>query len=88
PQEPITARILILHGWKDPIAPTADVLAITRELTDAGADWQLNIYGRAMHAFTNPAANSPQSGIVYDATADRRSWAATSGFLQEALTRL
>lgn len=85
PQASITAKILILHGWKDTVAPSADVLAITRELSDAGADWQLTVYGRAMHAFTNPAVHDPQGGIAYGATAGRRSWAAMSGFLEEAL---
>ena len=88
PQESITAKILILHGWRDSIAPSADVLAITRELSDAGADWQLTVYGRAMHAFTNPAINDQRSGIAYDATADRRSWAAMGNFLEEALAPL
>ena len=85
PQAAITARILILHGWRDIVVPSADVLAITRELSDAGADWQLTVYGRAMHAFTNPAMDEPNKGIAYDAVADRRSWAAMSGFLEEAL---
>jgi dienelactone hydrolase len=38
-----------------------------------------------MHAFTNPTVNDLQGGIAYDATADRRSWTAMSGFLEEAL---
>jgi dienelactone hydrolase len=85
PQASITAKILILHGWKDIFVPSADVLAITRELSDAGADWQLTVFGHAMHAFTNPTVNDLQGGIAYDATADRRSWTAMSGFLEEAL---
>lgn len=85
PQASITARILILHGWRDALVASADVLAIARELTDAGADWQLTVYGRAMHAFTNPAINEPRDGIAYDAAADRHSWAAMTAFLEEVL---
>jgi dienelactone hydrolase len=85
PQAAITARILILHGWRDALVSEADVLAITRELSDAGADWQLTVYGRAMHAFTNPAIDAPRDGIAYDAAADRHSWAAMSAFLEESL---
>jgi dienelactone hydrolase len=48
-----------------------------------GADWQLHAYGNTMHAFTNPAADNPDMGTVYDATADRRSWQATMNFLEE-----
>lgn len=85
PQAAITARILILHGWRDTLVSSADVLAIARELSDAGAEWQLTVYGRAMHAFTNPAIHSPRDGIAYDAAADRHSWRAMRAFLEEAL---
>ncbi|MBO4119278.1 dienelactone hydrolase family protein [Cupriavidus gilardii] len=84
-QGQINASVLLLHGWEDPVAPPADVLAIAQELTDAGADWQLHAYGHARHAFTFAGANFPERGIIYDARADRRSWAAMKGFLAEAL---
>ena len=83
PQTPISASILLLHGWEDPVVPVADVLAIATELTDAGADWQLHAYGHARHAFTFMGANFPERGIVYDAKADRRSWHAMKAFLAE-----
>jgi dienelactone hydrolase len=38
-----------------------------------------------MHGFTNPAANDPERGLRYDASADRRSWAALTDFLAEVL---
>lgn len=85
PTEPISARVLLLHGWEDPIAPPEDVVAIARELTDAGADWELNAYGHAMHAFTFKAAASPERGICYEEKADARSWKAMTAFLRETL---
>ncbi|MDY7225352.1 dienelactone hydrolase family protein [Hyalangium rubrum] len=85
PQAPIQAKVLILHGWDDPMAPPADVLAVTKELTEAKADWQLHAYGHAMHAFTYPGANNPQAGIQYNAAAERRSWIAMRAFLEETL---
>ncbi|MCY1217562.1 Dienelactone hydrolase family protein [compost metagenome] len=84
-QAPITASVLLLHGWEDPVAPPKDVLCIAKELTEAGADWQLHAYGHARHAFTFEGANFPERGIVYDAAADRRSWAAMRAFLAERL---
>ena len=72
----ISAKVLALHGWDDPMATPQDVLALTAELSGMGADWQL-------HAFTNPEANDPAMGTVYDAAADRRSWQAMQNFLQE-----
>ena len=83
----INAKVLALHGWDDPMAPPADVEAFAREMSAAGADWQLHAYGNTMHAFTNPQANDPGFGTVYDATADRRSWIAVQNMLAEALVR-
>ncbi|MGZ8200775.1 MAG: dienelactone hydrolase family protein, partial [Methylosarcina sp.] len=48
-----------------------------------GADWQLHTYGHTMHAFTNPVANNPDFGTVYQASADRRSWQSMRNFLEE-----
>ena len=79
----IRARVLALHGWDDPMATPDDALALGKELTSMGADWQLQAYGNTMHAFTNPAANDRDMGTVYDATADRRSWTAMQNFLAE-----
>ncbi len=83
PQSPIAAKVLVLHGYDDPMAPPDAVLALAKELTDAGADWQIHAYGRTLHAFTNPVANAPEMGLRYDAAADRRSWAAMVEFLKE-----
>ena len=85
PQGPIRSKVMLLHGWEDPMATPADVLAVTGELTKAGADWQLHAYGHALHAFTFPGANAPERGIAYHPDADRRSWAAMTGFLAEVL---
>jgi hypothetical protein len=43
------------------------------------------LYGQAAHTFTNVDASNHRDGIFYDETADRRSWAATCGFLEESL---
>lgn len=79
----IKAKVLALHGWADPMAPPKDVEAVAKELTDAGADWQLHAYGGALHAFTNPEANDRDFGVLYDKTADARSWVAMKNFLEE-----
>jgi dienelactone hydrolase len=81
----IRARVLMLHGYDDPLAPPEDVLAVAREFTAAGADWQLHAYGQTVHAFTNPVANNRAGGMQYDETADRRSWHALEEFLSEVL---
>ena len=81
----IDSKILILHGNDDPMATKDDVFAIERELTNANADWQLHTYGNTLHAFSNPNANNPAMGTVYNEAADRRSWASLISFLHETL---
>jgi dienelactone hydrolase len=65
------------------MAPPEAMLALATELSEAGADWQVHAYGGTVHAFTNPGANNPEMGTVYNAAADRRSSAALQDFLQE-----
>ncbi len=79
----IKAKVLVLHGHDDPLVPPEQVAALQRELTAAGADWQLHVYGNTMHAFTNPVANDPGFGTVYQPVADRRSWQTMANFLAE-----
>lgn len=81
----VEARVLVLHGHDDPMCPVADVVAFEQEMTGAGADWQLHAYGHTMHSFTNPHANDPGFGTVYNETADRRSWISLLAFLEEVL---
>jgi dienelactone hydrolase len=81
----VRARVLMLHGFDDPMAPPEDMLAVAREFTAAGADWQLHAYGHTVHAFTNPTAHNRGGGLQYDEAADRRSWHALEQFLDEVL---
>ncbi|PKM12434.1 MAG: carboxymethylenebutenolidase [Gammaproteobacteria bacterium HGW-Gammaproteobacteria-3] len=87
PKPRIKARILALHGHDDPMVPVEQVVAFEQEMTTAGVDWQVHVYGNTVHAFTNPIANDPGFGTVYDANADRRSWQSLMAFLQEILTQ-
>lgn len=81
----ISAKVVIFHGWDDPMAEPDAVLGLAKEMSAAGADWQLHAYGNTMHAFTTEGANNPDFGTVYDATADTRSWASLKLFLEEVL---
>ena len=81
----IKAKVLALHGHDDPMVPVDMVNALQEELTAASADWQIHVFGNTMHAFTNPSANDPAHGTVYNAAADRRSWVITLDFLGEVL---
>lgn len=80
---PIRPKILVCHGWDDPIAPPEATVALARELTEGKADWQIHAYGHTGHGFTDASANMPERGVVYQPDANRRSWRAMIDFLEE-----
>jgi len=79
----ISAKVLCLHGYDDPLVPAQSIIDLGDELTTAGADWQIHAYGGTVHAFTRPDANDPDFGAVYNPSADRRSWQSLLNFLAE-----
>ncbi|MEM7256210.1 MAG: dienelactone hydrolase family protein [Pseudomonadota bacterium] len=80
----IKSRVLVLHGYDDPMAEPDSMVALAAELTEAQADWQVHAYGNTLHAFTNPEANDPDFGTVYSAQADKRSWRSMTDFLADS----
>jgi dienelactone hydrolase len=84
----IRGKVLAFHGAEDPLVPQEEVLAFTKEMREAKIDWQLVIYGNAVHGFT--ARNIPMkegSPVGYNEDADRRSWAAMRAFYEEIFSR-
>jgi dienelactone hydrolase len=81
--QPIKAKVLVFHGWDDPLAPPEDVIALGKELTQAGADWQIHAYGNVAHGFTNPGSTGAVPGVVYNELAAERSWTSLINFLEE-----
>jgi len=80
----IPAKILVLHGAIDPHVPAAEVDAFGKEMTAAGADWRLTMYGGAVHSFTQKSAGDDiTKGSAYDAKADARSWEDMRNFFAE-----
>ena len=84
PSRRIDMKVAVLHGWDDPMAPPADVLALAKELTEAKADWQLHAYGGTMHAFMAEGVNAPERGLQYNERSARRAWAILEGLLTES----
>lgn len=83
----IEPAILILHGWDDPLAQPDDLLKLAKELTESCADWQVLAFGHTGHAFTNPNAQQPEQGMLFNAVAAARSWSAIDRFFDEQLHR-
>jgi dienelactone hydrolase len=83
PQQTISAKILLLHGYDDPMVPPDQLRAFCKEMTSEQVDWQVHAFGLTKHAFTNPHAHDPELGLLYSATAARRSTLLINNFLEE-----
>jgi dienelactone hydrolase len=80
----IKAKVVAFHGWDDPMVPPDAVVALGKELTEAGADWQIHAYGHVAHGFTNPNAHQLQiEGVRYNSLAAERSWTSFVSLLEE-----
>lgn len=82
-KDTLKAKILVCHGGSD--AWAEDGLAGFRaEMDAAGADYQVLIFGGAVHSFTvKDAGDDPAKGMAYNEKADARSWAAMRRFWRE-----
>ena len=84
----ITAKVLVCIGADDPMIPPEQRAAFEHEMRTGGVDWRLNLYGGAVHSFTNPDADRlGVPGIAYHEATARRSWAAMLDLFDEALPR-
>jgi dienelactone hydrolase len=83
----VKASVLVCTGADDPLAPSEQVKAFEDEMRAAQVrDWQVISYGNTLHGFTNPAADgSMMRTALYNARADRRSWASMRGLFDEVL---
>ncbi|MBD3581376.1 dienelactone hydrolase family protein [Flavobacterium selenitireducens] len=88
PNGAISAKVLILHGADDNFVPKNEIEAFQQEMRDGKADWQMNYYADAVHAFTEKSAGSDKSkGVAYNEKADKRSWEALKVMLDETLKK-
>ena len=68
-----TAKVLACIGADDPMVNAEQRAAFEQEMTAGGVDWMLNVYGGAVHSFTNVNADlmgMPQV-IAYHEPTDR-----------------
>lgn len=83
PTKKIHAKLLVLHGHDDPMVSKEEIQKFQEEMTQNKVDWQMHIYGNTTHAFTNPLANDPDFGTVYNPNAAKRSWVEMKDFFLE-----
>ncbi|MFC0303456.1 dienelactone hydrolase family protein [Rhizorhabdus histidinilytica] len=86
PPGPIDARVMMLVGDDDPLAPPEDRATFAAEMTAAGAAWEMHLFGGVQHAFTNLGIERlGMAGFHYDARATSRGWAMMLDMLEETL---
>ena len=79
----IKGRVLAIHGSVDPVTPKPMIDALEDELTKAKVDWQLMMFGGAVHWFCDPTANT--AATRYDAKLCRKSYLLMRDFFTETL---
>lgn len=82
----IRSKILVLHGREDPLVSDEDVLDFEKQMSEQQVDWQIHIYGNTLHAFTNPKANDPTLGTVYNQKAEKRAFQSMRNFFEEVFS--
>jgi dienelactone hydrolase len=84
----IKTSIVILHGAEDGFVKPETIDAVRKSLDGAKVDWYMVSYANAVHAFTNPDADSFHiPGIGYNEKAAKRSWEEMQRFFNEKFTR-
>ena len=88
PFKKVNTKLLVLHGDKDPMVSSDQILDLQDEMKESETDWKFISYGNTYHAFTNPGANDLEMGTVYNHDSDMRSWTAMSNFLEEIFSNV
>jgi dienelactone hydrolase len=77
----IKGRVLAIHGSADPITPKPMMDAFEEEMTNAKVDWQVMMFGGAVHSFCDPTANAGPTR--YDEKLCRKSYMLMHDFFAE-----
>jgi dienelactone hydrolase len=77
----IKGRVLAIHGSADPITPKAMMVEFEDELTKANVDWQVMMFGGAVHSSCDPTANAGPTR--YDGKLCRQSYRLMRDFFDE-----
>jgi dienelactone hydrolase len=79
----IKGRVLAIHGSADPVTPKPMMDAFEEEMTAAKIDWQVVMFGGAVHSFCDPTANAGPTR--YDEKLCRKSYRLMRDFFDETL---
>jgi len=82
--EQIKCKVLVQHGAEDFYVNMEAVTTFEQEMTAAQVDFQVVLYGGAVHSFTNPnAGDDKKSGSAYHKRTADRAWKLAYSFFEE-----
>lgn len=85
------AKILVCHGAIDPFVSKDALDGFLKSMNEGKFDYQFISYAQAVHAFTNPGADTfaaaGMKGVGYNEPADRRSWQHMQTFFAEIFAK-
>jgi len=77
----IKGRVLAIHGSADPVTPKPMMDAFEEEMTNAKIDWQVMMFGGAVHSFCDPTVHAGPTR--YDEKLCRKSYMLMRDFFAE-----
>ena len=82
----IDSTLLLLVGDADKTADKSKLNQFTQTLTEAGVDWEMDIYGNAMQSYSNPYADSYGiENMAFNMIAEQRTWRRVLTFFETLL---
>ena len=82
PKGAVKGHVLVMHGGADPNVTMEAVTECVKDFEAAGADYRVEVYPHAVHAFTNPnAGDDPSKGVAYNDAAEKASFEAFHSLL-------
>ena len=82
----IVCEVLIHVGSDYPFVTAEDRGAFEAEMSAAGVQWEIHVYGGVRHSYTNESiADRPSPALAYDEHASRHTWTAMLAFLDRVL---
>jgi dienelactone hydrolase len=80
----IKGSILVCLGADDPLVPEEQRRAFEEEMRATSVDWRMNLYGGAVHSFTDEqTGKNGIAGTAYHRPTDLRSWRAMLDLFDE-----
>ncbi len=79
----VQSKVLVLHGYDDPLSPVSDLPGFAAEMDSYGADWQAHFYSGTKHAFTTDNKIAPPDVAGYNETSCKRARQSTLNLLSE-----